>query len=146
MSIAPVTKRIHVPLPPEGAFALFTEGVGRWWPVETHSLFGTKAQVFFDPVSGGRVGERAPDGREETWGTVRVCDRPRRLVYTWHPGRDSATAQELEVVFDAEATGSVVDLVHRGWDALGERAVESRASYETGWDLVLDRFGRAACR
>lgn len=146
MSHDPVTKQVHVPLAPEGAFTLFTEGIGRWWPVETHSLFGAKAQAFFEPVPGGRVGERAPDGREETWGTVHACERPARLVYSWHPGRDPSTAQELEVRFVAEGKGAVVQLEHRGWAVLGERAAESRASYETGWDLVLDRFGRAACR
>ena len=40
MDLEPLTKRVHVPLPPEAAFSLFTDGVGSWWPVDTHSLFG----------------------------------------------------------------------------------------------------------
>lgn len=144
MTIAPVTKRVHVPLSPDGAFALFTEDIARWWPVDTHSLFGAAARAFFEPAPGGQVGERDPAGREETWGTVRVCERPTRLVYGWHPGRDPSTAQELEVRFVAEGANTTVELEHRGWDVLGERAAESREDYETGWDHVLDQYVRTA--
>jgi uncharacterized protein YndB with AHSA1/START domain len=148
MSLEPVTKRLHVPLSPDEAFSLFTEGVGRWWPVETHSIFGSRAKAFFEAAPGGRIGERDAMGREEIWGEVRICERPNRLVFSWHPGRDPATAQDVEVRFAAQGKGAVVDLEHRGWERLENgRAEELRESYETGWDHVFcDRFGRAACR
>jgi uncharacterized protein YndB with AHSA1/START domain len=144
MTIAPVKKRVSVPLSAEDAFTLFTAGIAGWWPVDTHSLFGKAARPFFEPVAGGRVGERDASGRDETWGTIRVCERPARLVYGWHPGRDPSTAQELEVRFVAEGTVTTVELEHRGWDVLGERALESREDYDTGWDRVLGRYTAAA--
>ncbi len=147
MDLEPLTKRVHVPLPPEAAFSLFTDGVGSWWPVDTHSLFGRKALAFFEAVPGGRVGERDSGGREESWGTVRVCEPARRLVFSWHPGRAPATAQEVELRFAADGKGTEVVLEHRGWEALGDRAEEQRESYDTGWDLVFcERFARAASR
>lgn len=147
MSLEPVKRRLHVPLSPDAAFSLFTEGIERWWPVEIQSLFGSRSRAFFEAAPGGRVGERDAMGREEVWGTLRIVERPHRLVFSWHPGRDPATAQEVEVRFAAEGKGTVVELEHRGWDVLGDQAEERRESYESGWDLVFcDRFGKVACR
>ncbi|MGD2050516.1 MAG: SRPBCC domain-containing protein [Chloroflexota bacterium] len=59
---------------------------------------------------------------------------------TWHPGRENETAQEVEVMFTAEGTGTRVELTHRNWALLGERAEEMRESYVQGWDLVLGLY------
>jgi ABC-type glycerol-3-phosphate transport system substrate-binding protein len=62
---------------------------------------------------------------------------------TWHPGRGEETAQELAVAFTAESNGTRVDVVHTGWERAGDAAVRM-ASYDTGWDTVLDVFADAA--
>ena len=52
-------KRVDVPLPVAEAFALFTEKLETWWPVETHSLSaGQKSRpkaMVFEPRFGGQV-------------------------------------------------------------------------------------------
>ena len=65
---------------------------------------------------------------------------PHRLVVTWHPGREADTAQELEISFAEVAEGTQVNLLHRGWEILGEQAVKARKGYVTGWDFVLGHY------
>ena len=144
--IAPVVKTIVVPLTPERAFDLFFQGMGSWWPLDTHSVFEMDAaQVAVDPRMGGHIVERAQDGRDADWGEITLWDRPRRAVFTWHPGYASASATEVEVRFTREGALTRVDLEHRGWSALGERAETTRAGYETGWNAVFAvRYGSAA--
>ena len=68
-------------------------------------------------------------------------------MFTWHPGYDDTSATEVEVRFSTEGELTRVDLEHRGWDALGERATATREGYETGWNLVFAvRFGSVALR
>jgi uncharacterized protein YndB with AHSA1/START domain len=147
-AIAPVLKTIVVPLPQGRAFDLFFAGMGSWWPLDTHSVFAADAaEVTVDGRPGGRILERAADGRTAEWGEILVWDPPHRVVFTWHPGYDDASATEVEVRFSTEGELTRVDLEHRGWDALGERAATTREGYETGWNLVFAvRFGSVALR
>jgi hypothetical protein len=48
------------------------------------------------------------------------------------------------VRFSAEGSGTRVELVHTGWERLGERAGEVRARYDTGWEPVLGSYVDAA--
>lgn len=139
--IAPVRKSITVPWKPAVAFRRFTDGIAQWWPLTSHGVSGSaEAGVTFEGRVGGRVYETAPDGTEHLWGTVTEWDPPRRVVFTWHPGRPVDTRQEVEVTFQPAGEGSRIDLVHSGWEHLGERAAGIRANYDTGWDLVLGRY------
>ena len=49
----------------------------------------------------------------------------------------------LAVVFDEVDGETRVRLVHRGWEALGERAARARADYEGGWVTVLEKYAAA---
>lgn len=146
VDIAPVHKTLTVPLSPEKAFQLFTAGIATWWPLATHSVAEGKAEtVIMEPRAGGRFYERTSDGKEAPWGEVRVWDSPRRLVYSWHPGRSADTAQEVELRFSPMGSGTRVDLDHRGWEVLGEKAAAARDSYDKGWNRVFNEcYGKAA--
>jgi uncharacterized protein YndB with AHSA1/START domain len=65
---------------------------------------------------------------------------------TWYPGHDSSQATELEVRFAAEDDGTRVDLEHRGWEILAERAQEARSGYDAGWGDVLGHYTRLLTR
>lgn len=143
--IAPVVKSIQVSLPVETAFQLFTDGIARWWPLVTHSVGGVDAfSCHIEGRVGGRIYEVMKDGQESTWGTLLAWEPPQRLRFTFHPGRAADSAQTVEVVFQAEGGGTRLTLTHRGWDALGADGVGKRAGYETGWDVVLGEFVKAA--
>jgi uncharacterized protein YndB with AHSA1/START domain len=138
--IEPVRKTVTVAAPVERAFRVFTERIGDWWPVRTHSVHEEQAErVELEPRLGGELYEVWSGGRVP-WGTITVWEPPHRLVYTWHPGYSPDEATEVEVRFTAHGEETLVELVHRGWEARGDLARKMRDGYETGWDPVLDRF------
>lgn len=141
MTYEPVVKTVKVPISPTAAFELFTAGIARWWPLETHSVEGDDAATcVFEAGVGGRIYEKAGDGTEHEWGRVLEWDPPARVLFSWYPSRDDSTAQKVEVTFLPVGTGTKVELVHSGWETLGEAAAAKRADYDTGWDLTLARF------
>ena len=137
--VAPVTKTVTVKRPPEEAFRIYTERIATWWPLDTHSRSGRRAETLvMEPRAGGRLYERTRDGEELEWGEVLVWEPPQRVVHSWHLGKPTAT--EVELRFVPEVDGTRVELEHRGW----ERAPEKRGSYDAGWELVLGRYVEAA--
>jgi uncharacterized protein YndB with AHSA1/START domain len=148
----PIKKVVEVPIGPDDAFRLFTEDMGSWWPVETHSRAVSEHEdeglaverVEFQGVVGGRVIEHLSDGRALPWAEVLAWDPPERFVLSWHPSSASRPPTEVEVRFHPMASGTRVELEHRGWERLGEGAAELRGGYQTGWDPTLARFREAA--
>ena len=139
--IEPLRKSVVVALPPERAFAFFTQRMDAWWPFEKHSLFEGRARtVEFEPRAGGAVQEVSVTGERADWGRLLAWDPPRGYAMTWHPGRDAAGGQELEVRFQPVPEGTRVEIEHRGWERLAERAREAREGYDLGWDVVLAAF------
>jgi DNA-binding transcriptional ArsR family regulator len=146
--IEPVVKTLVVPLAPGRAFHLFFAEMSSWWPLATHSVYEEDAaEVRVDARAGGHIVERATDGREADWGEFSVWDPPHRAAFTWHPGYGEDTATEVEVRFSQVGDLTRVDLEHRGWERLGERAESTRTGYDTGWNTVFAvRYGAAAHR
>jgi uncharacterized protein YndB with AHSA1/START domain len=141
-TIAAIRKTIRVDANPEHAFRVFTEGIGRWWPLERHSIHEQDAEtVVLEAREGGRLYERSRSGTEAVWGEILECDPPRLLRYTWHPGyEDGAPGTEIEVRFEPDGDGTRVDFEHRGWERLGDAAPEQQRGYDEGWDYVLARY------
>lgn len=143
--ITPVVKSVQVDLPPEAAFRLFTEGIASWWPLRSHSVGEEKAvSCTLEGQIGGRIYETMKDGRQEEWGEVTIWEPPARVAFTWHPGGDPDRATQVEVSFRPAGTGTQVDLTHRNWEVLGDRANRVRQSYEGGWEIVLGEYLRKA--
>lgn len=138
---APLQARITAPGPPDRAYEIFTEAYGEWWPLSTHSVFGrSAASCVFEARVGGRIFERHTDGRESVWGNVLEVDPPAKLRFTWHPGREAETAQEITVRFESMMFGTTITLEHGMWEKAGEAAQQLRASYDRDWPKVLGAF------
>jgi len=140
-----IRKRIIVASSPADAFRVFTEGVGSWWPARTHSIGEELVDaVVLECKPGGKFFERQPDGTTANWGEVIAWDPPQRLVIRWEVN-PANPATEIEVRFSPIATGTVVELEHRGWERYGDNAAEKYAGYNSaeGWDLVLGRYAEA---
>lgn len=142
-----VHRSVEVPLPPDGAFALFTERMTDYWPPE-HSI-GTSAiaQVVVEPRTGGRWFERGVDGTECDWGRVDRWGPPGELVLRWQIGAnwafDPDLETEVEVSFVPAAAGVTrVELRHRHLERYGDQAAAIRGVFESpgGWNGVLARF------
>jgi uncharacterized protein YndB with AHSA1/START domain len=140
-TIPPVVKIVDYAGTPEEAFARFSEQIGVWWPLATHSV-ARKADgvtVAFERLEAGvRLIERWSTGETHVWGTITDFDRPYRLAFTWHVGRSEDAAQRVEVTFTASGPEQTrVRLVHSGWELLGDAAADRRDAYEQGWVPVL---------
>lgn len=141
MGMDPVVKLVTVPAAPEKAFRRFTEEIDSWWPRRSHSVFEASCvEVRMEGEVGGRRYEVSGSGEESTWGRLTAWDPPRRVAFTWHPGREEATAQSVEVTFRALEDGTEVRVEHAGWEKLGDAAEETRSGYDRGWDPVLERY------
>lgn len=139
--IEPVRKQLKVKLPVEAAFRLFTEGIGRWWPLATHSVGEDQAETcFFEGWEGGRIVEVLKDGSQSEWGRVMTWEPHHKVVFQWYPGREPDTAQVVTVTFREIPTGTEMELVHTGWETLGGKAQSGRDGYDTGWDYVLAKY------
>lgn len=139
--IEPVRKQRQVPIPPERAFELFTAGMGRWWPLSTHSIAAADATgVRFEGRVGGQIVELTADGTEHLWAVVTTWDPPHRLVLSWHPTIEPEAASTVEVRFLPVEGGTRVELEHRDFEELGEVGPVARENYDPGWEPVLDRL------
>ena len=148
-TIPPVLRTAFVARSVDNAFAVFTDEIGAWWPLATHSVFQAEAGGVH--IVDGRVVERATDGRETTWAEVLAWEPPNRLELAWHPGAEAAPGEQVpcgrvEVVFSVEGDGTRVDLRHDGWEAYGEEAMRRRRGYigPSAWGHVLDHFADGA--
>lgn len=141
--IEPVRSSVEVDLPPNEAFEFFTSHLSRWWPLETHSVSRERAETaIFELSEGGEIFELAENSEKIIWGTVLIFEPPKRLMFSWHPGRPTETAQEVEVIFQKSGAGTLVSLEHRGWEALGDQAESIRKPYVSGWEYVLGQCFR----
>jgi uncharacterized protein YndB with AHSA1/START domain len=136
-----ITKEIHVDATPEAAFKVFTERIGEWWPLERYSVFEGDTTVAFE---GERIVERLGE-QTSVWGEVLAFEVAARLRFTWHPGRpEGEEPTEVEVTFAADGGGTLVTLVHSGWDRVAKERRAGRIDYENGWPLVLQRYAALA--
>jgi uncharacterized protein YndB with AHSA1/START domain len=145
--LEPVRKSVTVERTPAEAFEIFTGRLAQWWPLHTYSLGQERARsCVLEPRVGGEVYELDTAGVRSSWGRVLVWEPPGRLVLSWHPGVEPEAAQEVEVRFTPNGSGTLVELEHRGWARLGARARDARDTYEGGWTGVLGEYFAGACR
>jgi uncharacterized protein YndB with AHSA1/START domain len=148
---APVRKSVRVGAPPDRAFAVFTAGIGRWWPKTHHIGASDLDTLVIEPKAGGRWYERGVDGAECECGKVLVWEPPARLVLIWQIAADwkfdPDLVTEVEVRFIADGDDATrVELEHRNLERFGERADAMRQSIDSpeGWTGILQLFKQAA--
>jgi uncharacterized protein YndB with AHSA1/START domain len=154
-TLAPVRYSVTVPLAPEQAFALFTEGFHSWWPGH-HIGTADLAEAVLEPRAGGRYYERGVDGSECDWGRVLTCDPPHRIVVSWQITAngddwvydpDPSRASEFEVTFVPQPDGGTrVELEHRHIERHGEGAagIHAGVSGPGGWPGILENYAKVA--
>jgi uncharacterized protein YndB with AHSA1/START domain len=146
---APVRKSVHVAAPPDRAFEVFTDGIGRWWP-KTHSISeaGVDRPVI-EPREGGRWYGVGEDGSQDDWGEVLAWEPPGRLLLAWRINPrwtyDPAVHTEVEVRFTDLGEGRTrVEFEHRKLEGLGVGAAEMAEGLGGGWSGILESFKTAA--
>jgi uncharacterized protein YndB with AHSA1/START domain len=145
---APVRKSILVNAAPERAFAVFTAGIGRWWPRSHHIGAADPDTFIIEPRAGGRWYERGIDGSECEVGKVLVWEPPTRLVLAWQLSTewkfDPALITEVEVRFTRDGDKTRVELEHRNLEHFGARvdAMRQQIDGPQGWGALLQLFAQ----
>jgi hypothetical protein len=142
MSADPLVIEFEVGVAPAHAFHTWTQRCATWWP-RSHTISGNPSAITFEPHSGGRIVERAPDG-DHDWGEVLEWDPPGRLRCLWHPFFDRSEATEVDITFRAVAAGTAVRLEQSGWERLGPAGPPRRTRTEDAWSIVAAAF-HGAC-
>src|SRR5262249_8935611 len=146
VAIAPVRKSLVVRADPAHAFAVFTDGIDRWWPREQCDGGSPLKRVLLEPWKGGRWHATCEDGSELAIGPVLHWEPGRRLVLSWEVrmprGAAASALSEVEVNFIAEGAGATrVELEHRGFERLGDDLGEAtHRDVGRGWPVVLDLY------
>jgi uncharacterized protein YndB with AHSA1/START domain len=94
--VPPVIKTVTYAGSPEDAFDRFAVEIGKWWPMETHSLGKAvdASSISFECLeAGGALVERCKSGDFHVWGSIVDIRHPRPISFTWHVGRPQDTAQ-----------------------------------------------------
>jgi uncharacterized protein YndB with AHSA1/START domain len=139
--------RTSVPVPPERAFARFTD-MTPWWPAEYTWAQRTLVELAVEPREGGHCYEVGPHGFRCDWGRVVTCEPPHRIAFTWQispqrvPQPDPARASLVDARFAPEGDGTLVTLTHRHFTRHGEDAesYETAMNSDKGWPLLLERY------
>ncbi|MFZ1996458.1 MAG: SRPBCC family protein [Solirubrobacteraceae bacterium] len=146
---APVRTSIVVEAPVPRAFEVFTQEMQSWWPEDHHMLDGEIGEMVFEPRAGGRVYDRATDGRECTWARVLAYEPPDRLLFTWDISpaweieTDLERTSEVEVRFIAESDSRTrVELEHRNLERHGDgwEGMHGAVASPGGWPKTLAGF------
>ena len=97
-----IRKSVVVAAPVEVAWSLFTERMGEWWPLESHSHGGEEVETAV--ATPERIFERWRDGTEKTWGRMLAWEPPSRMLFTWEVS--AGCGNEVEVRFAPEGGGT----------------------------------------
>ena len=150
---AVVKRTLHVEVPIEKAFQVFTERMGQWWPA-THHVGNTPFKdILIDKKKGGRWYEINVEGAECIWGTVVEYQPPKKVVLSWHLqpdwsfSADLSKASEVALEFVAEGPEKTrLEFEHRhlerhgaGWENMREQV-----SGDGGWPAILALYLAAA--
>ena len=134
--VPPIRREILVNTDPATAFAVFTERISQWWPLEDLSVYGPGGTVGF---ADGQIVEQSASGDAAVWGTVYLWEPAAALAFSWHPGGPPDQATHVEVTFTRADAQTLVTLTHTGWERFADPA-EARAEYELGWPVVLGTY------
>ena len=144
MTVAPIVRSVHVGVPPQRAFTLFTGHMGRWWHEGHHIAPKPFAEILIEPQVGGRWYERDADGGETQWGKVLAWDPPHRLLLAWQLRADFSYdpdfLTELELMFEPAEGGTQVTLTHRDLHKFGEAAERLGPAMNEGWGMLLGLY------
>ncbi len=113
---------------PALAFEVFTEDVDLWWKRGiAYRVRGKRPGTMrFEPGVGGRLveawgdepGDMGQPGEHEI-GRILVWDPGVRLAFEYRgPNFEPDQCTEVDVRFEASASGTLVTLEHSGWDGL----------------------------
>ena len=129
-----IVKTIYLKAPPEHVWKYLTEAA----KLTTWFHKGGK-----DLEEGGDYlllsTKHETDGEKLCWGKVLEAKKPERLVHTFTHGGFQGVESKCVWTLEEVSGGTILTLVHDGWDDVKDGAFELAANHDSGWD---DHFSR----
>jgi uncharacterized protein YndB with AHSA1/START domain/uncharacterized protein YciI len=137
MTVPPIRRAVIVDATLASAFAVFTDELASWWPIDNFGVFGAGGTVAIDA---GEIVEVSASGEKAHWGSVTEWEPPHRIAFTWHPGHPAdSQSSRVEVSFTDLDDHTLVVLEHSGWEVFDDPA-SARANYANGWPTVVATY------
>lgn len=132
---APIEVRLDLPVPPETAFAAFTQRMGEWWDPAYTPDPATYAGIDLDPRVGGEVAMRHGADRL-VWGRVTAWEPGERYEQLFWLAHERAHPSKVSLVLDPTDDGSSMWFTHGGWTV---ETVDARDKFGD-WGHLLGRY------
>jgi uncharacterized protein YndB with AHSA1/START domain len=145
-SVLVVRRSIHVEAPPARVWREFAsfERMDRWWGVILGSPEAGRPNgqrlVTYQPRPGGRIEmEVLLDGEPARYGGPIVAFSPAaELTFEndWIPNRGWLRPTRISLRLTPALGGTVVELLHHGFESTGPGCADQHAAYEAGWGMT----------
>ena len=145
-SILVVRRSIHIQAPPERVWREFEtfERMNGWWGIIIGRLeAGTPSGqrlLTFEPRVGGRIEMEVDiDGAAARYGgAITVFDAPRELTFEndWIPNQGWLQPTYITIRLTPTPDGTLVELMHHGFERTGPNGADEHAGYEGGWGMT----------
>ena len=132
-----IVKTIFLKAPPEHVWKFLTEAdrLAEWFHRGGENLTEGGDYIL-------KTNTHGKEGEKICWGKVIEMNPPKRLVHTftheWLKGVETKCVWTLEKV----KGGTILTLVHDGWEAVQEDAFGMAANHDSGWDEHFLRLRR----
>jgi uncharacterized protein YndB with AHSA1/START domain len=146
ISILAVRRSIHIHAPPGRVWQEFTsfERMNRWWGFTTGTPEAGKGTgqrlVTYEPREGGRIEmEVIYQGAPIRYGGTIVAFTPNQeLTFEsdWIPNQGWLRPTLITIRLTAALGGTLVEILHHGFENTGENGSDEHAGYEGGWNMV----------
>jgi uncharacterized protein YndB with AHSA1/START domain len=145
-SVLIVRRSIYIEAPPERVwreFEDFDHMDGWWGALKGDPVAGTsqgQRLVTYEPRAGGRIEmEVMLDGAPARYGgRITTFDAGRELTFEndWIPNQGWAAPTLMTVRLTPVLKGTLVEILHHGFERTGEHGGEEHSGYEGGWGMT----------
>lgn len=130
--------------PTDQVFDLFTNHIGRWWPIAGRFADGTARKIVIEPFAHGRFYEGHRGKPDELWGRVAAHVTSRTLIIDLELDPDflptEAPRTSVEIFFMPRIDGGThLTIVHADLHRFPTQA-RARERFAVGWRHILDAF------
>ncbi|MEX6633810.1 SRPBCC family protein [Hyphococcus lacteus] len=139
MSKMQIVKTLFLKAPPEHVWKFLTEAdrMAEWFHRGGNDL-AEGGDYVLETNTYGKEGETL------CWGHVLEMKKPERLVHTFtHKFIDGAETK-CTWTLEAVSGGTILTLVHDGWEKVAQDAFNAAADHDIGWDEHFTRLRRVA--
>ena len=139
MTSMKIVKTIYLKAPPEHVWTFLTEAdkLALWFHRGRDDL-AEGGDYILETNSYGKKGEKL------CWGKVLEMKKPERLVHTFIHDFMKGAETTCTWTLEAAAGGTILTLVHDGWENAEEDPFGMAANHDSGWDEHFARLRRVA--